>query len=198
MMGYGAYGSGDYPYLFLLRDDGPSSCSLSGAPTIAWPRGVEASLQGGLITIPPANGGKGSTWIGYNGQPISPSGPVVLTPGGAPAAFVTVDSLSPPLFTQINGPPVGGVKGGPWLCLNRGQSDQMSSWLYITLPGAVHSLAVPSSLFAPGVGCTSFGATTAIYYPATVLAPNTPWTFPSLKLLPASPIVLPAGIPFTG
>lgn len=104
------------------------------------------------------------------------------------------------MFTQINGPPVGGVKGGPWLCLNRAQNAQMASWLYITLPGAVHSLAVPSSLFAPGVGCTSFGNTTAIYYPATVLAPKVQWDLPSLSLkaIPVSPIVLPAGTPFTG
>lgn len=76
----------------------------------------------------------------------------------------------------------------------------MASWLYITLPGAVHSLAVPSSLFAPGVGCTSFGNTTAIYYPATVLAPKVQWDLPSLSLkaIPVSPIVLPAGTPFTG
>lgn len=199
MTSYGAYGSGDYPYLFLLRDNGPGACSLNGAPTISWPRGVEVSLQGGLVTYPPGNGGKG-----LSGQElgvlhgISHIGPVVLTPDGASAAFITVHSLSPPLFTQIDGPPVGGVKGGPWLCLDRGQSDQMSSWLYITLPGAVHSVAVPSTLFAPGAGCTSFGNTTAIYYPATVLAPNVQWDLPSLKAIPVSPIVLPAGIPFTG
>ena len=188
-MGYGEFGPGDAPQLFLLRDNGPGDCSLSGAPTISWPRGVEASLQGGLLTAPPANGGKGTAWRGYSGQPLSQTGPVVLTPGGAPAAFITVEFPGP------------GVKG-VWACIGQGQQgDAMSSWLYITLPGAAHSVAVPSSILAPSVApwqqqtCWGYSPATAIYYPATVLAPKTPWTFPSLRLVPMTPVTLPAGTP---
>ncbi len=189
MMGYGEYGPGDTPLLFLLRDNGPGDCSLSGAPTISWPRGVEAILRGGLLTAPPANGGKGITWRGYNGQPLSQPGPVVLTPGGPPAAFISV------MY------PGRGVKGG-WACISRGQhGDEMSSWLYVTLPGAVHSVAVPSSVLAPSADawkqqtCWDFSPATAIYYPATVLAPKTRWTLPSLEVVPTVPIVLPVGTP---
>jgi hypothetical protein len=188
-MPYGAYGPGDTPQLFLLRDNGAGDCSLSGAPSISWPQGVEASLQGGLLTAPPANGGRGSPWIGYNGQPLTPPAPIVLTPGGPPAAFITV---------MYPGP---GVKG-KWACIRLGQqAKQMPSWLYVTLPGAAHSVAVPSSVLAPSVDpwkqqtCWDFSPATAIYYPATVLAQKTQWTLPSLQLVPTTPVTLPAGTP---
>ncbi len=188
MMPYGAFGPGDTPLLFLLRNDGPGDCSLSGAPTISWPRGVEASLEGGLLTAPPANGGKGITWFGYNGQPLSQIGPVVLTPGGAPAAFITVMAPGP------------GVKG-TWACISRGQqASQMPSWLYITLPGATHSVAVPDSVFGPAADpwkqqtCWTFGPATAVY-PTTVLAKGMPWSNPPLHAVPMTPVTLPPGTP---
>lgn len=174
-------------YLFLLRDNGPGDCTLSGAPTISWPRGVEASLQGGLLTAPPANGGKGLSENQAYGHGTSQVGPVVLTPGGVPAAFETV---------VFPGPGVKGI----WACVSQGQTGQMTSWLYVTLPGAVHSVAVPNSLFAPVVdpwkqqGCWAFGGTTAIYS-TTVLAKGMPWSNPPLQAVPMTPVTLPAGTP---
>jgi len=91
-------------YLFLLRDNGPGDCTLSGAPTISWPRGVEASLQGGLLTAPPENGGKGLSASHAFGHGTSQVGPVVLTPDGVPAVFETV---------MFPGPGVKGI----WACI---------------------------------------------------------------------------------
>ena len=123
-----------------------------------------------------------------NGHNISQTGPVVLTPGGAPAAFITV---------YFPGPGVKGI----WACIGQGQKgDEMSSWLYVTLPGAAHSVAVPSSVLAPSVApwqqqaCWGYSPATGIY-PDTVLAEGVPWSNPHLKTLPMTPIVLPAGTP---
>jgi len=187
MMAWAGAPADEGAYLFLLRDDGPGDCTLSGAPTISWPRGVEASLQGGLLTAPPANGGKGLSENQAYGHGTSQVGPVVLTPDGVPAAFETV---------VFPGPGVKGI----WACVSQGQTDQMPSWLYITLPEAAHSVAVPNSLFAPVVdpwkqqGCWTFGGTTAIYS-TTVLAKGMPWSNPPLQAVPMAPVTLPAGTP---
>ncbi len=187
MMAWAGAPANEGAYLFLLRDNGPGDCTLSGAPTISWPRGVESNLQGGLLTAPPANGGKGLSENQAYGHGTSQVGPVVLTPDGVPAAFETV---------VFPGPGVKGI----WACVSHGQTSQMQSWLYITLPGAVHSVAVPNSLFAPVVdpwkqqGCWTFGSTTAIYS-TTVLAKGMPWSNPPLQTVPMAPVVLPAGTP---
>ena len=90
MMAWAGAPANEGAYLFLLRDNGPGDCTLSGAPTISWPRGVESNLQGGLLTAPPANGGKGLSENQAYGHGTSQVGPVVLTPDGVPAAFETV------------------------------------------------------------------------------------------------------------
>ncbi len=179
-MSYAGFPSPGSAYLFLLRDRGPEACSLSGAPTISWPRGVEASLVSGLLTASPPNDGRGATWFA-NGHPIRQIGPVILTPGGTPVGFFTVEFPGP------------GVKN-IWACITSAQDSLMPSWLYITLPGAVHSLAVPNSLSAPGRGCWTFGGTTAIY-PTGVLVKGMSWGNSALTVVPTDPIVLPPGTP---
>ncbi len=181
---YGAYGPGDSPWLFLLRDVGPGACSFSGAPTISWPRAAGVSLATGLLTAVPANGGRGLSPAQLYGHGTTQLGPVELTPGGALAAFITVQMPT-------------GVKGIPQ-CVSRGQSTAMSAWLYVTLPGATHSVAIPNSDFAPGIGCWTYGNTTAMYPASVLVAPTNPqtlWGKPNLRAVPMSPVVLPSGTP---
>lgn len=182
VMSYGAYGPDDSPWLFVLRDVGPGDCSLNGAPLISWPRAVGVNLATGLVTSAPSNHGRGLSAAQLYGHGTTQVGPVDLSPGGTLAAFVVVQMPA-------------GVKGIPQ-CVSIGQSTEMSAWLYVTLPGATHSVAIPNSDFAPGGGCWTYGNTTAIYPASALVAPTSPqtlWGKPYLRAVLMSPVTLPLG-----
>nr|MDA8332262.1 hypothetical protein [Candidatus Dormibacteraeota bacterium] len=72
--------------------------------------------------------------------------------------------------------------------------------LYITLPGATNSVALPMSAISVAIGCWTFGDATGIYPPSALTtshfsglseAPQQRWASPMMSAVPMGLIKLP-------